>query len=83
VYSASHYVIEVLIAIRSVGICGTDVHFLKEGHVASFGLPSPTVLGHEASGVVIAVGEDVTTLQLGGILVECLLLYYISCIIGR
>jgi L-iditol 2-dehydrogenase len=56
---------EVLIAIRSVGICGSDVHFLKEGRIGSFGLPSPTVLGHEASGIVIAVGEDVTALQLG------------------
>ncbi len=47
---------ELLIRIRACGICGSDVH----GYDGSTGrrLP-PIVMGHEAAGVVEAIGEDV------------------------
>ena len=57
--------LEVLIEMRSVGICGSDVHYWVEGRIGDFVVKSPMVMGHEASGKVVAVGEGVTNLQIG------------------
>jgi len=53
---------ELLIRIRACGICGSDVH----GYDGSTGrrLP-PIVMGHEAAGVVEAVGKDVHNFHAG------------------
>ncbi|XP_055353601.1 sorbitol dehydrogenase-like [Paramacrobiotus metropolitanus] len=56
---------EVQIAVQKVGICGTDVHFWQSGHMGDYLLKAPVVLGHEASGIVSAVGEGVTSLKIG------------------
>ncbi|XP_003383541.1 PREDICTED: sorbitol dehydrogenase-like [Amphimedon queenslandica] len=56
---------EVLIGVQSVGICGSDIHFWVDGHIGDCTVVAPTILGHEASGVVIAIGEGVTNLQPG------------------
>ena len=56
---------EVLIAMRSVGICGSDVHYWVEGSIGDFVVKAPMVMGHESSGKVIAIGEGVTTLKIG------------------
>ncbi|GGO84449.1 alcohol dehydrogenase [Marinobacterium nitratireducens] len=56
---------DVRIAIRNVGVCGSDVHYYKHGVIGPFVVREPMVLGHEASGVVVAVGENVTHLQPG------------------
>ncbi|MEY8752589.1 zinc-binding alcohol dehydrogenase family protein [Alkalicoccobacillus gibsonii] len=53
---------EVLIQIKRVGICGTDLHAYL-GNQPFF--EYPRVLGHELSGVIEAVGEDVEELQVG------------------
>ncbi len=50
---------------QSVGICGSDVHFWKDGRIGDYVVESPIVLGHEASAVVIGVGEDVAQLKQG------------------
>lgn len=50
---------EVLVAVRSVGVCGSDVHYFRHGRIGSFVVESPLVLGHEASGVVVAIGAGV------------------------
>ncbi|XP_054716260.1 sorbitol dehydrogenase-like [Uloborus diversus] len=55
---------EVLVRIHSVGICGSDVHFWKNGRVAHFVVEN-IVLGHEASGTVVGVGSRVHTLKTG------------------
>ncbi|MEI9926681.1 MAG: Zn-dependent alcohol dehydrogenase [Sphingomonas sp.] len=52
---------EVLIRTRAVGVCRSDLH-IADG---AFSYPLPTVLGHEASGVVEAVGSDVARLKAG------------------
>lgn len=36
----------------SVGICGSDVHYLTRGRIGDFILTKPMIIGHEASGVV-------------------------------
>ena len=50
---------------RSVGICGSDVHYFVRGRIGDFIVKAPMVLGHEASGLVVEVGEGVTHLQPG------------------
>jgi len=57
--------LEVQLAMRSVGICGSDVHYWTHGEIGDFKLTTPMVLGHEASGVVVAVGSSVTHLVVG------------------
>lgn len=56
---------DVRIAIRNVGICGSDVHYYAHGAIGDFVVREPMVLGHEAAGTVIAVGDAVTTLRPG------------------
>lgn len=47
---------EVLIEVRAVGICGSDVHYYEHGRIGDFTVTSPLVLGHEAMGVVVGHG---------------------------
>ena len=47
---------EVRIAIDTVGICGSDVHYYTHGRIGPFVVEAPMVLGHEASGVVVDCG---------------------------
>jgi D-xylulose reductase len=56
---------DVRIAIRNVGICGSDVHYYEHGRIGPFVVREPMVLGHEASGVVIEVGAKVSGLCTG------------------
>jgi L-iditol 2-dehydrogenase len=56
---------EVLVAIKTVGICGSDVHYWTHGRIGDFIVKSPMVLGHESSGVVAEVGSAVTHLKKG------------------
>src|SRR3954467_2447888 len=53
---------EVLIRVRACGICGSDVH----GYDGSTGrrIP-PIVMGHEAAGVVAALGDAVESVRVG------------------
>ena len=55
---------EVLIKVKACGICGTDVHIFK-GDKGCFPTPAGTVLGHEFSGIVEAVGEGVKEIKVG------------------
>lgn len=56
---------DVRIAIEIVGICGSDVHYYTHGKIGPFVVCEPMVLGHEASGTVIAVGNAVKDLKIG------------------
>ncbi|GAB4517636.1 MAG: NAD(P)-dependent alcohol dehydrogenase [Anaerolineae bacterium] len=56
---------DVRIAIRNVGICGSDVHYYQHGRIGPFVVTEPMVLGHEASGVVVEVGSEVKHLKVG------------------
>jgi len=56
---------EVLVAIKTVGICGSDVHYWTHGRIGDFIVKSPMVLGHESSGVVEEVGSAVSHLKKG------------------
>ena len=50
---------------HSVGICGSDVHYLVKGNIGDFVVKEPMVLGHESAGVVSKIGEGVTHLKVG------------------
>ncbi|MXS75866.1 NAD(P)-dependent alcohol dehydrogenase [Microbacterium sp. CSI-V] len=56
---------EVLVEIRAVGVCGSDVHWYRDGRIGSTRVEAPLVLGHEASGVIVAVGADVPDARVG------------------
>ena len=56
---------EVVVRVASVGVCGSDVHYYEHGRIGSHTVKSPLVLGHEASGVVVEVGSEVTRLEPG------------------
>lgn len=56
---------DVRIAIRTVGVCGSDVHYYQHGSIGPFVVRAPMVLGHEASGVVVETGADVRHLRPG------------------
>src|SRR3954452_11418575 len=51
---------QVLVEVAAVGICGSDVHYFEHGRIADFVVREPLVLGHEASGTIIALGSAVT-----------------------
>ncbi len=56
---------DVRIAIRNVGICGSDVHYYAHGRIGDFVVREPMVLGHEASGVITETGAEVENLAVG------------------
>jgi L-iditol 2-dehydrogenase len=56
---------EVLIRVRAVGICGSDMHLYDTGRIGSIVLTAPHVPGHEMSGEVAALGAGVTGLTVG------------------
>ena len=47
---------DVLVEVRSVGVCGSDVHYYEHGRIGSFVVEEPLVLGHEVAGVVVDRG---------------------------
>lgn len=55
---------QVQIQVRACGICGTDIHIF-EGDEGAAKSPAGTILGHEFSGVITAVGPGVTEFKVG------------------
>jgi D-xylulose reductase len=56
---------DVRIKIHTVGICGSDIHYYQHGRIGPFVVNEPMVLGHEASGTIVEVGEEVKHLKPG------------------
>ena len=56
---------EVLVRLGAGGICGSDLHYYYEGRNGSFVIREPLIPGHEASGVVAAVGVGVIRVAVG------------------
>ena len=56
---------EVLLRLGAGGICGSDLHYYFEGRNGSFVVREPLIPGHEASGIVEAVGPGVTRVAKG------------------
>ena len=56
---------EAVVRVQACGVCHTDLHYREGGISDDF----PFLLGHEAAGVVEAVGPDVTSLAAGDFVV--------------
>ncbi|AGB43010.1 MULTISPECIES: NAD(P)-dependent alcohol dehydrogenase [Mesorhizobium] len=56
---------DVRIAIHTVGVCGSDVHYYTHGAIGSYVVRAPMVLGHEAAGTIVEVGVNVRSLKVG------------------
>ena len=56
---------EVLIKMASVGICGSDVHYYSTGRIGSQVVKYPFIVGHECSGIVEEITEQVTNVSVG------------------
>ncbi len=59
---------EVLIRTAACGLCHSDLHFID----GAYPHPLPAVPGHEAAGIVEAVGSEVRTVKVGDAVVTCL-----------
>jgi S-(hydroxymethyl)glutathione dehydrogenase / alcohol dehydrogenase len=59
---------EVLIRTAACGLCHSDLHFID----GSYPHPLPAIPGHEAAGIVEAVGSEVRTVAVGDAVVSCL-----------
>ena len=54
-----------LVRIRSVGVCGSDVHYYLHGRIGSQVANPPHILGHESAGEVVETGPAVTRVKKG------------------
>jgi S-(hydroxymethyl)glutathione dehydrogenase / alcohol dehydrogenase len=66
---------EVRVAVAACGLCHSDLHYLTGDLVA----PLPMVVGHEAAGVVEAVGSAVTRVAPGDRVVTCMSVFCGAC----
>ena len=51
---------DVLVRIKAVGVCGSDVHYYTTGRIGSQVVQFPFIIGHETAGIVEAIGGGVT-----------------------
>ncbi|RJF85918.1 Zn-dependent alcohol dehydrogenase [Sphingomonas cavernae] len=66
---------EVLIRTAAVGVCRSDLHFVDGAYPHAM----PCIPGHEAAGIVEAVGEGVTMVKPGDAVVTCLSAFCGQC----
>jgi threonine dehydrogenase-like Zn-dependent dehydrogenase len=56
---------EVLVQVKATGLCYTDVSILNGEYKGRKPVPIPVIMGHEAAGIVAAVGPEVSTVRPG------------------
>jgi L-iditol 2-dehydrogenase len=56
---------DVLVQIRKVGICGSDIHYYSTGKIGDQVIKFPFIIGHECSGIIEATGGRVTRVKKG------------------
>lgn len=56
---------EVRIRMKSVGVCGSDIHYYKEGKIGSQVVSYPFTVGHEGAGIIEQIGTGVKNLKPG------------------
>ncbi|WP_353625647.1 alcohol dehydrogenase catalytic domain-containing protein [Bacillus sp. JCM 19041] len=54
-----------LIRVRAVGLCGSDIHYYEHGKIGPYVVKEPLILGHEVAGEIIEVGDVVTHFSIG------------------
>ena len=66
---------EVLVRVVASGVCHSDLHFVD----GFYPFPTPAILGHEAAGIVEAVGPGVTEFRPGEHVIACLSVFCGQC----
>ncbi len=56
---------DVLIKMKTIGVCGSDVHYYTTGKIGSQVVKYPFPVGHEGAGEVVEVGNAVTRVKPG------------------
>ncbi len=56
---------DVLLKVQTVGVCGSDIHYFKEGKIGSQTIEFPFTIGHECSAIVEDIGVDVRRVKCG------------------
>ena len=56
---------EALIRVEAVGVCGSDIHYYRDGRIGENIIREPLVLGHEYAGIVEEVGAQADKSLLG------------------
>ena len=56
---------EVLVRVKAVGICASDVHYFRDGRISDAVVTEPFILGHEFAGEIAEVGPGVTNVRPG------------------
>ncbi len=56
---------EVLVRIKMVGVCGSDVHYFQQGKIGDQVITKPFILGHEAAGIVALSGPGAQKFRSG------------------
>ncbi|XP_074280902.1 sorbitol dehydrogenase-like [Silene latifolia] len=56
---------DVRVRMKAVGICGSDVHYLKTMSCGDYKVKEPMVIGHECAGIIEEVGSEITSLVPG------------------
>ena len=56
---------DVLIRIKTVGVCGSDIHYYTTGRIGSQIIQFPFTIGHEAAGIVERTGKKATRVKPG------------------
>lgn len=59
---------DVLIRIKTVGVCGSDIHYYTAGKIGSQVVKFPFAVGHECSGIVVETGKAVTRVKPGDLI---------------
>ncbi len=56
---------DVLIKMKTLGVCGSDIHYYVSGKIGSQVVQYPFTVGHEGAGEVEAIGKGVSLVQPG------------------
>jgi L-iditol 2-dehydrogenase len=56
---------QVLVRVRAVGLCGSDVHYYTHGRIGDQVVTRPMIVGHEGAGQVAGLGPGVNDLKVG------------------
>lgn len=59
---------DVLIQIKTVGVCGSDIHYFAAGKIGTQVVEFPFAVGHECSGIVIETGTGVSRVKPGDLI---------------
>jgi L-iditol 2-dehydrogenase len=56
---------DVLLQVDTLGVCGSDIHYYRQGRIGPQVAPFPLILGHELAATVLEVGTEAKSLHSG------------------